>query len=138
MKSVIAATLMILSAPVLAESYTVQSGDTLWKIANQFSNGEVSTHKMIASIHEANSSVLGGDINTIRPGMVLDIPDAVDASHADSSVATRLLSGGHVSTYNQAQAQALMIKIDKIQTQINQAVKDIEATKTAFEDGSSR
>lgn len=138
MKSVIVATLMILSAPVLAESYTVKSGDSLWKIANQFSNGDVSTHKMIASIHEANSSVLGGDINTIRPGMVLDIPDAVYASHADSSVATRLLSVGHVSTNHQAQAQELIQKIDKIQNQINQTVKDIEATRTAFENGSTK
>lgn len=135
MKSVIAATLMILSAPVLAESYTVQSGDSLWKIANQFSNGEVSTHKMIASIHEANSSVLGGDINTIRPGMVLDIPDAVDASHADSSVATRLLSRGHVSSYNQAQADALILKIENIEAEINQAIQDASNTKQTFQSG---
>lgn len=138
MKSVISAILMILSTSVLANTYTVQPGDSIWKISNQFSNGKVSTHKMIASIHEANSTVLGGNINNIRPGMVLDIPDAAAASQADSSVATRLLSGGHVSTNHQAQAQALILKIDKIKKQINQTVKDIEATRTAFENGSTK
>lgn len=133
MKSVIAATLIIISTPVFAQSYKVQSGDSLWKIANQFRNGEVSTHKMIASIHETNNSVLGSDINTIRPGMVLDIPDAVDASQADSFVATRLLSGSHVSTYNQAQADPLILKIENIEAEIKQAIQDASNTKNTSE-----
>lgn len=53
-----------------AQSYTVVSGDCLWKIAKQFyGNGALYT-----VIYEANREVVGADPNLIYPGQVLTIP----------------------------------------------------------------
>ena len=53
-------------------SYTVVSGDWLWKIAKQFygDGGKWSV------IYNANKSVIGGNPNLIYPGQVLTIPAA--------------------------------------------------------------
>lgn len=53
-------------------SYTVVSGDCLWKIAKQFygDGGKWSV------IYNANKSVIGGNPNLIYPGQVLTIPAA--------------------------------------------------------------
>lgn len=51
-------------------SYTVVSGDSLWKIAKQF-YGDGSRW---GAIYEANKAVIGGNPNLIYPGQVLTIP----------------------------------------------------------------
>lgn len=53
-------------------SYTVVSGDCLWKIAKQFygDGGKWSV------IYNANKSMIGGNPNLIYPGQVLTIPAA--------------------------------------------------------------
>lgn len=53
-------------------SYTVVSGDCLWKIAKQF-YGDGSKW---GTIYEANKSVIGGNPNLIYPGQVFTIPAA--------------------------------------------------------------
>lgn len=51
-------------------TYTVKSGDTLWKIAaSQLGSGSKWN-----SIYEANKSVIGGNPNKIYPGQKLTIP----------------------------------------------------------------
>jgi len=53
-----------------ARSYTVQKGDTLWKIAKQFyGKGSAWTR-----IHEANKDVID-DPDVIQPGWNLRIPE---------------------------------------------------------------
>lgn len=53
-----------------ANSYTVQPGDCLWKIAKQYyGNGADYTR-----IYDANRDVVGGNPNLIYPGQVLTIP----------------------------------------------------------------
>ena len=59
-------------APAAAQTYTVQSGDCLWKIAKQFyGNGAAYT-----KIYDANRDVIGGNPNKIMPGQTLTIPAA--------------------------------------------------------------
>lgn len=56
--------------PPAAQTYTVVSGDCLWKIAKYFyGNGALYT-----VIYDANRDVIGGDPNLIYPGQVLTIP----------------------------------------------------------------
>lgn len=52
------------------KSYTVKSGDSLWKIAKSI-YGDGSQFK---KIYEANKSVIGKDENLIKPGQKLVIP----------------------------------------------------------------
>lgn len=53
------------------KTYTVVSGDSLWKIAKQFyGNGAQYT-----KIYDANRDIIGGNPNLIYPGQVFNIPD---------------------------------------------------------------
>lgn len=53
-----------------SKTYTVKSGDSLWKIASSLLGSGSKWQK----IYEANKSVIGGNPNLIRPGQVLTIP----------------------------------------------------------------
>ena len=52
------------------KTYTVKSGDSLWKIAASLLGDGSKWNK----IYEANKSVIGGNPNVIKPGQVLTIP----------------------------------------------------------------
>ena len=52
-------------------TYTVQKGDTLWRIAVQF----FGDGKRCVEIWEENREVIGEDMNYILPGQVLHLPD---------------------------------------------------------------
>ncbi len=58
------------TAPKQAETYTVTSGDSLWKIAQQV-YGKGSDYPRL---FEANKGVIGSNPNLIYPGQVLTIP----------------------------------------------------------------
>ena len=63
------------SANAFALDYTVQPGDSLWRIAReQLGNGN-----RWGEIYEANSEKIG-DPRLIRPGQILEIPDGASAS----------------------------------------------------------
>lgn len=124
---------LIYTGIATANTYTVQPGESMWEVAAKHTQGKVTTHQMIAAIHELNAAKLGSNIDNIPAGMTLEIPSIETAEAADSSRATALLSGNDVySPQTAAQAQALIVKIENIQSQINQAMKDITATKTTF------
>lgn len=53
-----------------ANTYTVQKGDTLVAIARKFYGSDAEWKRIL----EANSSVLKGDSNALKPGMKLSIP----------------------------------------------------------------
>ncbi len=74
MKKIIltAATAMLLTVNSYAATYTVEKGDTLWKIAVKHEAG-------LSEIKEANPKVT--NVNLIYPGQVLNIP-TVDAEVA--------------------------------------------------------
>lgn len=58
------------TSPPAAKTYTVKSGDCLWKIAQQY-YGKGSDY---TKIYEANKGVVGNNPNLIYPGQVLTIP----------------------------------------------------------------
>lgn len=59
--------------------YTVGAGQTLWSIANRAKPAGVSTQRMMAAIHAANpGAFIGGDMNRVRAGAVLRMPEGSD------------------------------------------------------------
>ena len=52
------------------KTYTVKSGDSLWKIAASFLGDGSKWNK----IYEANKTVIGGNPNLLQPGQILTIP----------------------------------------------------------------
>jgi len=127
---------LIISFPASAKSYEVKPGDNLWNIASRYTEGKVTTHQMIAAIHDLNSSKLGNSLDSIYAGMKLEIPSIEMASGADSSKATSLLArNSEGASVNKAQAEAILHKINNIEKEINQVISDIQSTKTAFQNG---
>ncbi len=58
------------TAPKKEETYTIASGDSLWKIAQKvYGKGSDYTR-----LYEANKDMVGSNPNLIRPGQVLTIP----------------------------------------------------------------
>lgn len=51
-------------------SYTVESGDTLWDIANSVNNNNADTRRIVHAICHMND-ITAGDL---QPGMVLTVP----------------------------------------------------------------
>jgi pilus assembly protein FimV len=68
--------------------YTVQSGDTLWAIANRARAADISVNQAMISIFEANPSAFDGNINRLRRGAILRIPPAAELNSVDASRAT--------------------------------------------------
>ena len=76
------------------DSYRVQRNDTLWKIADRYRpDNSVSVNQMMMAIYEANpNAFMGQNINLVRAGSILRIPDrsavtAISASQANAEVA---------------------------------------------------
>jgi Tfp pilus assembly protein FimV len=116
------------ASQAMAQTYIVQSGDSLWKIADKTKSQNVTVHQMIAAIHGSNSSVLGADIGNIKPGMELEIPTGEAAFNANSKYATQLLGG----TKGQGFPSTRNIRIDSIQKKISQIENEIDDTIEAM------
>lgn len=118
----------VLATPAIAQTYTVKSGDSLWKIAEISKAENVTVHQMIAAIHESNSSLLGADIGNIKPGMELVIPSGSAVTNANSKHATQLLGG----TRNTSSTLARNARIDSIEKQISRIENEIDETLEAL------
>ncbi len=64
------------SAPLAAGTYVAQRGDTLWQIA-QRTRGDVglSSNQMMLALFSANPEAFLGNINALKAGAILRIPD---------------------------------------------------------------
>ncbi len=56
----------------------VQRGDTLWVIADRFKPDNVTVNQMMVAIYRSNPDAFGGNINLLRAGASLHLPDATD------------------------------------------------------------
>lgn len=81
------------SAPREAgEGYTTKRGDTLSKVAAEVKPAEVSQEQMIAALYKANADAfVSGNINRLRTGRVLKVPDAEEARKLDSREAHKVV-----------------------------------------------
>ena len=73
-------------------SYDVKKGDTLGKIARQAQTDGVSIDQMMIALQRANQDAfVGGNINRLKSGVILNIPDKEAATAVTPSDASRLV-----------------------------------------------
>lgn len=71
-------------------TYQVRRGDTLSKIAAQYKPETVTLEQMLVAMFRSNQDAFdNGNMNRLRSGTILTIPNAVEASTTQSSEATR-------------------------------------------------
>jgi pilus assembly protein FimV len=79
-------------APAGARQVTVKAGDSASKIAAQNKPASVSLDQMLVALLRNNpDAFIGGNINVIKSGAVLDIPDAQAANAMSAGEATQTL-----------------------------------------------
>src|SRR5690606_31780857 len=59
-------------------TYTVQRADTLWDIASRMRPAGISINQMMIALYEANAQAFDGNINLLRAGAVLRVPEIAD------------------------------------------------------------
>jgi len=90
--------------------YTVQSGDSLTSIAARTKASDVSLEQMLAALYSANESAFpGGDINRLKTGQILKVPESSAAKELSASEARRILSApsANFGAYRQKAASAV-------------------------------
>lgn len=79
-----------------AQAHEVRKGDTLGEIALQYRPEGVSFHQMLIALQRANEDAFIRDnINLVRAGRILTIPDAQTAAAVDAADASRLVVAQH-------------------------------------------
>lgn len=88
--------------------YTVQRGDNLSKIAAELSSGEVTQEQMVAALYRANSDAfVGGNINRLRAGRILNVPQADEVNQIKQGEARQIiLKASNFEQYRQTVASA--------------------------------
>ena len=79
-----------------ANSYQVKRGDTLGTIAQQNLRPGVSLNQMLIAIFRANEDAfIRGNVNLVRTGKILNIPEADSVGSVDAEEANRLVKEHH-------------------------------------------
>ncbi|MFT4174583.1 MAG: FimV/HubP family polar landmark protein, partial [Rhodocyclaceae bacterium] len=88
--------------------YTVERGDTLTSIANAVRGGDVTQEQMVAALYQGNSAAFTGkNINRLREGRVLRVPDAATAQQISPKEARQIiLRASNFDSYRQSVAAA--------------------------------
>ena len=77
-------------APKPSKSYEVKEGDTLTKIANAHRSENVTLQQMLIALYRSNADEFdGNNMNRIRAGKILNIPDMDTAAAVDQEEAVR-------------------------------------------------
>lgn len=80
------------AAPAAPETYKVKSGDTLSKIASQYRPEGVSLEQALVALFRSNPSAFdGSNMNRLRAGKILSLPDATAASGVSSTEAHKIV-----------------------------------------------
>lgn len=142
------------SAPANADGrqYRVKPGDTLMRIASSNLNG-VSLDQMLVSIYRANPQAFVGDnMNRLKAGQILTIPDAEEAKASSSSEARQVVQT-HSANFNayrnklagqvltapvesiaqkkQAASGAITAKVKEVPTAANESLDKLKLSKVA-------
>ncbi len=82
-------------APTVPKRYgPVKSGETLRGIASKVRSSEVSLEQMMVGLYQANKGAFFGDnMNRLKRGQVLNVPDAESAKSSSSRDAARTVKG---------------------------------------------
>ena len=79
-----------------AQTHEVRKGDTLGEIALQYRPQGVTFHQMLIALQRANEDAfINNNVNLVRAGRILDIPDAQAAAAVDVQDANRLVIAQH-------------------------------------------
>src|SRR5438067_2499851 len=82
--------------PAAANTYEVKRGDTLGAIARQNLRPGVTLNQMLIAIFRANEDAfIRGNVNLVRTGKILNIPDADSLGTVDREEANRLVKEHH-------------------------------------------
>jgi pilus assembly protein FimV len=66
------------AAAAAGSAYTVRVNDTLWKIASGLKPGSMrEVNRMMLALYRANPEAFAGNVNRLRAGAILRIPDSV-------------------------------------------------------------
>ncbi|MEK7752754.1 MAG: FimV/HubP family polar landmark protein, partial [Acidobacteriota bacterium] len=80
------------TAPAAKATYQVKRGDTLAKIANANKLEGISLQQMLIAIYRSNEDAFdGNNINRLRAGKILNLPDQSAAASVDQADAKRLV-----------------------------------------------
>jgi len=108
------------SAP--SASYEVKKGDTLGAIARQHLPPGVSLNQMLIAIFRANESAfIRGNINLVRSGRILVIPDAESLGTIDRAEANQLVRS-HIEQWNEYRSRLAAVPAPAASTAGQQAV----------------
>ncbi len=94
-----------------SQQVTVESGDTLWKIANNNRSAYASTQQVMVAIFNNNpSAFLNNDMNLLRKGAILTIPDSdqinsIPKSQAISEVSAQTRQWSQLQSENDYSTQ---------------------------------
>ena len=68
--------------------YKVRQGETISGIAETYLSGSVTRNQIVVALYEANPQAFSGNINTLRAGATLRIPDKHDMQRQSPGTAT--------------------------------------------------
>ena len=93
------------SEPGSAGTHDVKRGDTLGKIARQNMPAGVTFNQMLIALYRANEAAfIRGNINLVRAGRILNIPDSEAAAAVDPADANRLVRA-HMADFAEYRAR---------------------------------
>jgi pilus assembly protein FimV len=74
------------------DAYTVKRGDTLSKIAKEYKPETVTLDQMLVALFKSNQGAFdGANMNRLRAGAIITIPNALDSSAAQPAEATKVV-----------------------------------------------
>jgi len=98
------------ATPRASKSYQVKQGDTLTKIANANKSDGVSLQQMLMALYRSNADAFDGEnMNRMRAGKILNIPntDTVAAVDQDEATRTVLAQAADFNAYRRKLAAAV-------------------------------
>ncbi|TCV90477.1 FimV/HubP family polar landmark protein [Sulfurirhabdus autotrophica] len=77
------------ASPQEAENYAVKKGDTLSKIAGNLKSEGVNLDQMLVGLYQNNKQAFAGNMNRLKTGQILRVPEAEKLAAIDKSEAAK-------------------------------------------------